>query len=1325
MHGAGTIIKDVVLVGGGHAHVAVLRSFGMQPLPGVRLTLVTPSAHTAYSGMLPGYVAGWYGFDDCQLDLGRLARFARARLILAPAVGVNLQANKVLLEGRPGLGYDALSLDVGITPSGQGVPGALQHATPVKPVSTFVERFTALLARLGSLERSLTVLVVGGGAGGVELALAVRHRLETEARAAGLPAARRATVALYCKGGILASHVPAARRKFLRLLQERGVEVHESAAVASVHPGRLKLADGSARDFDECLWCTQAAAPAWLQKTGLPLDAAGFALVGPDLRSAGGPANVFAVGDVAASASDPRPKAGVFAVRQGPVLAANLRRVLRGERLRRFRPQRAYLSLISSGNRYAVATKGPFCLEGAWLWRLKDRIDRKWMAGYGADLPAMDAAPLQANKGLNAVAAAAGPAAQAALAADRMRCGGCGAKVGASVLSHALARLPPQPARPDVLAGLDARDDAAIVRGPPPGHVGVQTVDFFPAFVEDPYVFGAIAANHALGDCHAMGARARTALAVAVVPHGPEAKMEAELGQMLAGACRALGAAGCALVGGHSSEGPELALGFSVYGEAEEGALLRKGGLLPGQALVLTKALGTGVLLAADARGHAVGRHVAGALEAMQQSSEAAAACLREHGATACTDVTGFGLLGHLVEMARPSRVRARLDLSAVPLLPGAQTLAAAGTASSLAPANARAAAAVTNAAAAVRHPAWALTLDPQTAGGLLAGVPANRAEACVARLRALGYVSAAVIGEVVAETVGSPGGPVSIFYDLYGKPDQPGLDDRAAGTPTNGPFGRLSANANSAGDCGGLLTVGSLPGAPSSRNGLARPETQTQFYQPVVAHLAGLRDREGRPLVTCCTFDNRGIGLSSIPTEGSAYSTRLMAYDVLGLLDHLQWRRAHLVGLSLGGFVACKAAALAPLRVASLTLLATTRHGWHTAASLACTPWLAAKAGVFPMSQRKIAAYLRVNFSPAFLAQRVDGRPRRDALIEGTWDALRLSLTEKFLAEDQPAAGSNGHVRAALSHRLNKEEIGVIRRARIPVQCISGRSDLCAGKFWVSRFARALGCRHILLEGGHAGICLESCKPICDAIEEIMQVAVLREQAALEKAPFLRLFLDSASPVQWDRWSRYQLFYGFTTNPIILSRDQVPECSIRCLGVLAKQAWDLGAQELQLQAWGDTAGRLFSVGLDLAAIDAARIVVKLPITAEGVEAAAYLKDRNVRVTLTGVYAAHQCVTALAVGADYLAPYLGRMNEAGRDGQAEIVRMQKTVTGLGSQMRVLVASVRQPADMAALAAQGCDTFTLSPDCARELFQEPLTLQAAADFQEAARTLGGM
>ncbi len=743
------VLRDVVLLGGGHSHVGVLRRFAMAPQPGLRLNLICSDSHTPYSGMLPGYVAGHYGFDEVHIDLDRLCVFAGARFFRAEAVGIDRAARRVLCRGRPPIAYDLLSINIGSTPQMAEVPGADEFAVPVKPIRQFNERWLALLERVRRHPGRTTIAVVGGGAGGVELTLAMQFRLRNELRALGRDPDELSFHLFTASSEILPTHNSGVRQRFERVLKQRGVVMHCDAPVRQVSASSLTDEAGQVWSADEVMWVTQAGGAPWLQGTGLALDAAGFIQVNAELQSVSDP-HVFAAGDVASLTGQPLEKAGVFAVRMGRPLADNLRRSVLGQPLKPYRPQRRWLALISTGDQHAVASRGLVGFQGEWVWRWKDWIDRRFMRKF-SEFPPMDPHRTPSP--------AAGPQvplsseeSQQAISAIAMRCGGCGAKVGATVLSRALGALVPVH-RDEVLIGLHAPDDAAVVRVPA-GKAMVHTVDFFRAFIDDPYVFGRVAANHALGDIFAMGGEAQTATAVATVPPGLEAKVEDLLLQMMTGAVEVLNDAECALVGGHTGEGRELALGFAVNGLIDEsmGSLMRKGGMQPGDVLLLTKPIGTGTLFAARDQLRAKGRWIEAALNSMMLSNRRGAQILTQHQATACTDLTGFGLLGHLVEMTRPSGVDAELQLSSLPLLDGAQECVQAGIVSSLQPANVRLRRALRDQAEFVQHPRYPLLFDPQTAGGLLASVPADRAESCVAALREAGYPRTAIIGRVLAQ---------------------------------------------------------------------------------------------------------------------------------------------------------------------------------------------------------------------------------------------------------------------------------------------------------------------------------------------------------------------------------------------------------------------------------------------------------------------------------------------------------------------------------------------------------------------------------------------
>ena len=749
------ILRDIVLIGGGHSHVGVLKSFGMNPIPGVRLTLICTDMHTPYSGMLPGYVAGHYDYDEVHIDLSRLAAFAGARLYRDEVIGIDRSSQKVICKSRPAVPYDQLSINIGSTPQLDDVPGAAEHVVAVKPIRNFNDRWLQLLERVKTHLGKTTIAVVGAGAGGVELLLAMQFRLRNELTLLGRNPDELTFHLLTNSETILPTHNAGVRSRFDAVLAQRGVQVHRNAEVTQVDKrggaGVLITSKGQELQADEIMWVTRAGGAAWLKNTGLQLDAEGFIEVKDTLQTINDPL-VYAAGDIASMVNFKLEKAGVFAVRQGKPLTENLRRAVGGVALEAYRPQTSWLALISTGDKYAVASRGWLGFAGAWVWQWKDWIDQRFMRKF-SEFPEMSAkaASSSSNNALSGVKLNSEESLQA-ISAIAMRCGGCGAKVGATILQNALSNLHPVQ-RDDVLIGLKDPDDAAVVRVPP-GMAMVHSVDFFRAFIDDPYIFGKVAANHALGDIWAMGAQAQSATAVCTVPPGMDSKVEDVLFQMMTGALEVLNEADCSLVGGHTGEGKELALGFAINGLIEDKpeAILRKSGMKPGDVLILTKPIGTGTLFAAHARLAAKGRWIDAALQSMVISNRIGAQVLREHGATACTDLTGFGLLGHLVEMTRPSEVDAEIHLSALPLLDGAQECVEAGITSSLQSANVRLRRALRNQEEFVKHPRYPLIFDPQTAGGLLASVPADRVDACIAALKAQGYPHTCKIGCILPQ---------------------------------------------------------------------------------------------------------------------------------------------------------------------------------------------------------------------------------------------------------------------------------------------------------------------------------------------------------------------------------------------------------------------------------------------------------------------------------------------------------------------------------------------------------------------------------------------
>ena len=694
------LTRDLVLIGGGHTHALVLRMWGMNPLPGVRVTVINPGPKAPYSGMLPGHLAGHYDRDALDIDLVRLARFAGARVILGAATGIDPVARQITVTGRAvPVGYDIASVDIGVTSAMPDLPGFADHGVPAKPLGPFADAWAGYLRQDGPGR----VAVIGGGVAGAEISMALAHAL----RAKG----REAQVTLVERDRAFRALRPGTATRLRRALAKQGVTLREETRILRVTAEGLELADGTRIAARFVTGAAGARPQDWLAATGLAVTD-GYLDVDTRLRTSD--PRVFAAGDCAHMVASPRPKAGVYAVRQAPVLFHNLRAALSDTGgLRPYRPQRDYLKLISLGERSALAERFGVSLAGPLLWAWKDRIDQGFMDRF-RDLPAMKAPALPWPRAAG-LREALGP---------KPLCGGCGSKIGRGALARALG------------AEGGPGDDAAILTTG--GARQVFSTDTLRALIADPGVMARIACVHALGDIWAMGAQPQAALLTVVLPRMAEPLAERTLREIVAETRAVLTEAGATLSGGHSTQGAELTIGLSVTGLCDR-APVTLSGARPGDALILTKPLGSGTVMAAEMQGLADGADVAAALAAMTQPQGAAAAILA--GAHAMTDVTGFGLAGHLANLCAASGVGAEVQLDAVPLLPGALALAERGVRSTIFPQNR---AILPGAPQGARAD---LLFDPQTGGGLLAAVAGDGAGELRA-LRDAGY-DAAIIGRI------------------------------------------------------------------------------------------------------------------------------------------------------------------------------------------------------------------------------------------------------------------------------------------------------------------------------------------------------------------------------------------------------------------------------------------------------------------------------------------------------------------------------------------------------------------------------------------------
>lgn len=720
--------ERLVLLGGGHAHVQLLRRLVMQPEPTLHVTLVTDGPNAIYSGMVPGVISGQYTDAEATIDLVPLCRRAGVAVVLARATRVDAAGRVVHTDdGRPPLPFEWCSIDIGSTVAGTTLPGVLEHAVPTRPIRNLAAR----LDRARPTQDDVEVAVVGGGAAGVEVACAVQVRLRSQGR---VP---RVTLVVG-PGGLLPGAQAGPRARLKTLLSARNITVREGVRAAEVHEAGLTLVDGTRVAADVVVWATGAAAHPLGRDSGLPVDGHGWLQTTPTLQLVNHP-EIFAAGDCAVLADGPVvPRAGVYAVRAGPVLADNLLSAHHGRPLRPFLPQKQALALLHLGDGQTFGVRGRWSAAGRWLTWWKHDIDVRFMDKFQVLAP--DGAPAEAfGRGMPP------------MAEDDMECGGCAAKLGPDALERALASLPPPPADPAVLAGVAQGDDAALVRMGE--DLWLHSVDAFRAFTDDSYLVGRVAAINAMNDLYAKGGRPRFALASVEVPRPWGAD---RLAQVLAGVRRELDAVGVSLLGGHTTVGEQLRVGLSVMGEPGHGGAWLLSGARVGDALVLTRPLGTGVLLHADMMGRATGPEVVALHDHLGQSSAAAVDALEGAVVHAATDVTGFGLARHLLEMSEASGVSARLRFDRVPVLPGVRRLLAAGERSTFHAQNRLERPLLHATGTARRDPAFEVLFDPQTAGGLALAVPPAEVEDVLERLRGVGCQDAVVVGVAEEQAAGA-----------------------------------------------------------------------------------------------------------------------------------------------------------------------------------------------------------------------------------------------------------------------------------------------------------------------------------------------------------------------------------------------------------------------------------------------------------------------------------------------------------------------------------------------------------------------------------------
>ena len=653
----------------------------MKPVEGLRAILVSDERRTPYSGMLPGVIAGAYEPDELYIDLDRLCGAAGIEFIQARALALEPQGKTVTLDTGLILQADSVSINPGGAPQAPLVGQQPDWLIMAKPIGAFWAQWQNWLDQwvARNTPTSAKVLVVGGGAAGVELAFAINSRLSQQSQAG-------ATVTLAGTSKFPLPGLGASTgRRVLHELKRQRISYMPKTRVDVDH--HHVLLNGTAGRFDLVIWAAGVAAPKWLADSGLACDQQGFAKVDASVQSVSHP-GIFLAGDAVHFTPKPLPKAGVYSVRMGPVLAQNLAANARNLPLKAYRPQPHTLFLLGNGQGKALGWYAGHSLWTRWLWRWKDHIDRQFMERFGVQMTARKAAMIASAEKRSGHA---------------MRCEGCAAKVESSSLHSALHDASVRP----------LGDAAALA-----GSDWVQSVDAISSPLGDPYLHGFIAVIHAMSDLYVSGrlkTNNRPQLAVQItVARGRSSNEAARLSVIMQGVIAAAKQEGADIITGHSATGQADQVSVTVTGQIDP----HQPALPPIDqpiGVFLSKPLGVGMMLASRMQGIACSQAMSACLNVMTRSNLFAAEAIRKAGGFAMTDVTGFGLANHLNSIL-PEHAVARLDAATLPRLPG------------LAP-DVRSSLFLSNA----QHAGYrgeqlsfdeALAFDPQTSGGVVALVP-------------------------------------------------------------------------------------------------------------------------------------------------------------------------------------------------------------------------------------------------------------------------------------------------------------------------------------------------------------------------------------------------------------------------------------------------------------------------------------------------------------------------------------------------------------------------------------------------------------------------
>ena len=640
------ITNDLVLIGGGHSHLSVLMKLSKKPLNGNRITLITNEIDTPYSGMIPGYIEGIYSWRDSHIDLYRLCLKLNVRFIHAEVERVSAHEKEIYFKDRPKIKFDVLSINTGIQSNNREIKGAAKYCLPVKPISKLTNNF------LNKITNFKSIAFIGGGAGSVELALAIKKRF------LNINQDIKITI-ITGKRGLLSTFPQKTKLTSLKTLEKFKIDIIEYKRVLEVKPKQIILSDKSLLKIDKAILSTNSMTPKWLAKSDILLTKDNYILVNKSFQT--NYKYVFASGDVIDFNNQNLKKAGVFAVRSGKPLAINIKQFILGKKLVEYKFNKNYLALIGTSKRSAIATKYNLTFNSRFFFYLKKYIDQNFIKKF-SDFRIRKKFTLDALK-TDVLNIFVKHKEKITDENDIMQCKGCAAKVPLNALKQALPK--------DIVS---TSEDAVSV----PGHPELyQTVDMISSIITDPFLLGKIAANHSISDMVSVNSKITSAMMILQLPLSKTEINSRDLEQVLLGANEIFKTIDCPLIGGHTMIGKDKdpIIGFSILGQKQKKIKIVKNRrkIKTKDLLILTEKIGSGLIFAGINNYLIDSYFQIDVIKQMIKGNLNFGKISNQLNILSMTDITGFGLANHLLNLIKRDNSKTGLTIypNKIPLFQG------------------------------------------------------------------------------------------------------------------------------------------------------------------------------------------------------------------------------------------------------------------------------------------------------------------------------------------------------------------------------------------------------------------------------------------------------------------------------------------------------------------------------------------------------------------------------------------------------------------------------------------------------------------------------